>query len=294
LAEQKELRTLMSQRDKELAELENQRRAEARGDVRINQDFKEKKEARLEKLDEKIIGVKGSMADALAKSEAARAGKTPTDLTIVANNYLQAQRDLGDKRPDAVIRREGINEHVRLKASYDPRFAGIAATQQTAAEAQDAAAQRAALTAMTARLREPDALINRMDLRDKDEANKKAGKPSTLEADYVRGIYDEAYGSMRGNSAAPAPAAAPAAAAAPAPRAAPTAAPASAGPRMSPEMAGPGNNDSLTPEKYKQQLIAQNTQVVGFNEVLPSLNDIFIHLVEGTHANTRAFQNVQE
>ena len=43
-----------------------------------------------------------------------------------------------------------------------------------------------------------------------------------------------------------------------------------------------------------QQLIAQNTQVVGFNEVLPSLNDIFIHLVEGTHANTRAFQNVQE
>ena len=53
-------------------------------------------------------------------------------------------------------------------------------------------------------------------------------------------------------------------------------------------------NEGFRSNDLLQQLIAQNTQVVGFNEVLPSLNDIFIHLVEGTHANARAFQTVQE
>jgi hypothetical protein len=221
LADQKELRALTAARDKELAEITDRRRTEALSGVRTSQGTKDKEDARIERMDEKILAGEIELAKSKVTSETARLGRTPSDLTIVANNYLQARRDLNDKRSDAVIKQEGINEHVRLKASYDPRFAGIAATQQTAAEAQDAAAQRAALTAMTARLREPDALINRMDLRDKDEANKKAGKPSTLEADYVRGIYDDAYNSVRRGSATPAPAAAPAAAAAPAPRAAP-------------------------------------------------------------------------
>jgi len=53
-------------------------------------------------------------------------------------------------------------------------------------------------------------------------------------------------------------------------------------------------NEGFRSNDLLQQLIAQNKQVVGFNEVLPSLNDIFIHLVEGTHANARAFQTVQE
>jgi ABC-2 type transport system ATP-binding protein len=53
-------------------------------------------------------------------------------------------------------------------------------------------------------------------------------------------------------------------------------------------------NEGFRPNDLLQQLITQNTQVVGFNELLPSLNDIFIHLVEGTQANARAFQPIQE
>jgi ABC-2 type transport system ATP-binding protein len=50
-------------------------------------------------------------------------------------------------------------------------------------------------------------------------------------------------------------------------------------------------NEGFSSNDLLKQLIAQNIQVVGFNEVLPSLNDIFINLVEGTHAGARAFQN---
>ena len=50
-------------------------------------------------------------------------------------------------------------------------------------------------------------------------------------------------------------------------------------------------NEGFNANDLLKQLITQNIQVVGFNEVLPSLNDIFINLVEGTHANARAFQN---
>jgi ABC-2 type transport system ATP-binding protein len=39
-------------------------------------------------------------------------------------------------------------------------------------------------------------------------------------------------------------------------------------------------------------LIEQNIPIISYNEVLPSLNDIFIQLVEDTHAKARAFQNI--
>ncbi|MEI7960157.1 MAG: ATP-binding cassette domain-containing protein [Chitinophagaceae bacterium] len=41
-----------------------------------------------------------------------------------------------------------------------------------------------------------------------------------------------------------------------------------------------------------KHLLEQNVNIVAYNEVLPSLNDIFIKLVEGTHATARAFQNI--
>jgi len=47
------------------------------------------------------------------------------------------------------------------------------------------------------------------------------------------------------------------------------------------------SNDVL---KY---LLQENINIVSYNELLPSLNDIFINLVENTHATARAFQNVQ-
>jgi ABC-2 type transport system ATP-binding protein len=37
-------------------------------------------------------------------------------------------------------------------------------------------------------------------------------------------------------------------------------------------------------------LLKENINIVGYNEVLPSLNEIFIQLVEKTHSTTRAFQ----
>jgi ABC-2 type transport system ATP-binding protein len=42
-----------------------------------------------------------------------------------------------------------------------------------------------------------------------------------------------------------------------------------------------------------QYFLQQNVNIEAFNEILPSLNDIFIGLVEGTKATTRAFQPVQ-
>jgi ABC-2 type transport system ATP-binding protein len=39
-------------------------------------------------------------------------------------------------------------------------------------------------------------------------------------------------------------------------------------------------------------LIEQQIPIISYNEVLPSLNDIFIKLVEDTHAKARAFQNI--
>jgi ABC-2 type transport system ATP-binding protein len=48
---------------------------------------------------------------------------------------------------------------------------------------------------------------------------------------------------------------------------------------------GSRSNDVL------QYFLQQNITIEGFNEILPSLNDIFIHLVEGTKA-TRQFQPV--
>jgi len=37
-------------------------------------------------------------------------------------------------------------------------------------------------------------------------------------------------------------------------------------------------------------LLKEKVNIIGYNELLPSLNEIFIQLVEGTHASTRAFQ----
>jgi ABC-2 type transport system ATP-binding protein len=49
---------------------------------------------------------------------------------------------------------------------------------------------------------------------------------------------------------------------------------------------GYSSNDVLT------YLIKENANITGYNELLPSLNDIFIQLVEDTHASARAFQKI--
>ncbi|MBA4196266.1 MAG: ABC transporter ATP-binding protein [Chitinophaga sp.] len=51
-------------------------------------------------------------------------------------------------------------------------------------------------------------------------------------------------------------------------------------------------NEGFKSNDVLQFFIQQNLTIESFNEILPSLNDIFIHLVEGTKATTRAFQKI--
>ena len=50
-------------------------------------------------------------------------------------------------------------------------------------------------------------------------------------------------------------------------------------------------NEGYNSNHVLNYLLQQNVLIERFNEILPSLNDIFIHLVEGSKATTRAFQN---
>ncbi|MEY3619970.1 MAG: hypothetical protein RLZZ391_336 [Bacteroidota bacterium] len=51
-------------------------------------------------------------------------------------------------------------------------------------------------------------------------------------------------------------------------------------------------NQSVASNEVLKFLIEQQIPITSYNEVLPSLNDIFIQLVEDTHAKARAFQNI--
>ena len=51
-------------------------------------------------------------------------------------------------------------------------------------------------------------------------------------------------------------------------------------------------NQSVASNEVLKYLIEQQVPITSYNEVLPSLNDIFIQLVEDTHAKARAFQNI--
>ncbi len=51
-------------------------------------------------------------------------------------------------------------------------------------------------------------------------------------------------------------------------------------------------NEGNDSNKVLAHLINNNNRIIAYNEVLPSLNEIFIKLVETTNATTRAFQNI--
>ncbi len=52
-------------------------------------------------------------------------------------------------------------------------------------------------------------------------------------------------------------------------------------------------NDGFKSNDVLQHFLQQGVTIASFNEILPSLNDIFINLVEGTRAKTRAFQPLE-
>ena len=51
-------------------------------------------------------------------------------------------------------------------------------------------------------------------------------------------------------------------------------------------------SQAVASNEVLKYLIDQQIPIISYNEVLPSLNDIFIQLVEDTHAKARAFQNI--
>lgn len=51
-------------------------------------------------------------------------------------------------------------------------------------------------------------------------------------------------------------------------------------------------NEGFKSNDLLQYFLQQQCTIESFNEILPSLNDIFIDLVEGTKSTTRAFQNI--
>jgi ABC-2 type transport system ATP-binding protein len=52
-------------------------------------------------------------------------------------------------------------------------------------------------------------------------------------------------------------------------------------------------NEGFSSNDVLKYFLDQNVTIESFNEILPSLNEIFIELVEGTKAKTRAFQTVE-
>ena len=51
-------------------------------------------------------------------------------------------------------------------------------------------------------------------------------------------------------------------------------------------------NEGFKSNDVLKYFIDRNINVEAFNEILPSLNEIFIQLVEGTKAATRSFQKI--
>jgi ABC-2 type transport system ATP-binding protein len=53
-------------------------------------------------------------------------------------------------------------------------------------------------------------------------------------------------------------------------------------------------NEGFNGNDVLKYFIQQNLNIESFNEVLPSLNEIFINLVDGSKATTRAFQSIND
>jgi ABC-2 type transport system ATP-binding protein len=53
-------------------------------------------------------------------------------------------------------------------------------------------------------------------------------------------------------------------------------------------------NEGFNSNDVLKYFIQQNLNIESFNEVLPSLNEIFINLVDGSKATTRAFQSIND
>jgi len=137
LAEQEKLKSLTENRNKEMGDIENSRRAEAAGIVTLNQATKDKQLARIEKIDERILGVQGRLAESSAAKEAAIAGKLPDAQTTYARGYVNKQIAKGSKVDPIILFGDGLEKYVQENRAFQPSLAATAQRSVAAGETAD-------------------------------------------------------------------------------------------------------------------------------------------------------------
>lgn len=140
MAEQKELRKLTAERDKELADIQQKRYEAVLSGHRYDQASKDKDDALIQNYDAKILGIKGKMVESVAAREAAGAARNPADIQYFANGYVRKQLAKGDTRPLDIIEHEGSQLYLQLKTAEDVRRLGITTPAATAGKQIDARA----------------------------------------------------------------------------------------------------------------------------------------------------------
>ena len=202
MSEQKDIRNLTNSRDKELAELENMRRAEASGIAKIAQSSFDKKEDRIKAVDVKLAELNSKRAGEIATKEAAIAGKAPNDMAAYVRDYVASARESGSNQSDSTLSTKARDAYLKLKGAYDPRYAGVSATERgqdvtsgTGEQGQQIKLIDESARFIKDRLDEPGTPENREQRRliKLDKENSKTGTPSTMAINYVKQLQDDEY-----------------------------------------------------------------------------------------------------
>jgi hypothetical protein len=143
-----------------MSDIDNARRAEKSGLVTLTQSALDKQQARVEKIDERILALRGKLADSASAREAAIAGKAPDAQEAYARAYVNSELAKGSKVDPVILRAKGMEEYVKTNRSYQPSFA---ATEQRSLSAAD-----------EARIKRED-----QDRKDRDLAEVQGGKTLT-------------------------------------------------------------------------------------------------------------------
>jgi hypothetical protein len=227
VAEQEKLRGLVETRNAEMAKIQDSRRADKAGIITLSQGIKDKEDARIEKMDEKILTAEMELAKARLTKEAAAAGRHPTDMVTSAQTHLESRIKAGDKRDPSTILEEGMNKYVELNRAYPPSYAATAQRAGASAESTEATNTKTEENARTAATKSTDAhlksgmgalgLMKAQSLDKKNAAtnaaNKNSALPTNNEKTYKQNIWYTNYqNNLPDNLRTPAaPSAAPAA-----------------------------------------------------------------------------------
>ena len=202
--EQKEIRGLIDSRNKELAELDSMRRAEASGIAKIAQSSFDKKANDIKAVDLKLVELASKRADAIAVKEAATAGKLPHEMTEYVHDFILAAREGGSKKSNAVLGLEGRDAYLKLRGLEGAKLAGVGVqargqdiTAITAAIGQEGVDNRAAQDAADRYLKSTLGTLAIFEAQDKDTKNKRDGTPTTFEKDLRENAFRDALRNIR-------------------------------------------------------------------------------------------------